>query len=403
MESLKALYKIGPGPSSSHTIGPSEAAKYFKHKYSNVTRYEVTLFGSLALTGKGHLTDYIIEKELKPTQVKIVFDPHFKKYHPNAMEFRAYQGNNKIGSEIIYSIGGGNIEIQGKPYEVKEVYPEKSFTDIRLLCEKNNWSLVDYVLHYEPDILEYLDLVFTTMSECINRGLTTTGLIPGKLKLERVAGAIYQDALHIEHDEYEHNKMLITSYAYAVGEENASGNIVVCAPTCGSSGVVPALLYFFYHDLHVAKSKILEALMVGGVFGNVVKSNATISGAKGGCQAEMGTACSMAASGIAYLLKEDTKRIEYAAEVAMEHHLGLTCDPVEGYVQIPCIERGGVAALRAYDAALFGKYIALHRTNRVSFDEVVSVMKVTGEHLRSEYRETALGGLAKEYKEKHRE
>ena len=402
MESLIYLYKIGPGPSSSHTIGPSLASSYFKEKYPTATSYKVTLYGSLSLTGRGHLTDVIIKEKLAPVATEVIFDNKFLKHHPNGMLFEAYQGEKKLGKATIYSIGGGSIEVSGdiKPKPV-DVYPEKDFASIKEFCEKHHYTLVDYVKHYEPKAEVYLNKVFDTMCDSVERGLKTKGVIPGALKLERVAASIHADAEKIHHDPYEHNKMLITSYAYAVSEENACGHEIVCAPTCGAAGVFSSLLYFFYHDLHCSKAKIIEALMVGGVFGNVVKQNATISGAKGGCQAEVGTACSMAAAGVAYLLKLDTSKIEYAAEVAMEHHLGLTCDPVLGYVQIPCIERNGVAALRAYDSALYGKYVARHRTNRVSFDDVVEVMKTTGQHLRKDYRETSLGGLAKEYTSKH--
>ncbi len=403
MESLRYLYRIGPGPSSSHTIGPSLASEYFKNKYKDADLFKVTLHGALALTGKGHLTDKIIKKTMGKIETEVIFDYSFLKYHPNAMIFKAYKDNKEIGTSTIYSIGGGSIVIEGDlKTKKKNVYPHKSFSEIKKYLAEEKISLVEYVKRYDVDIKDYLSIVLDTMFASIKRGLKKEGLIPGKLHLEKVAKQIYQDALSIkgESQNYERNKMLITSYAYAVSEENASGEIIATAPTCGAAGVFSSLLYFFYENLKTPKEKLIEALMVGGVFGNLIKENATISGAKGGCQAEVGTACSMAAAGISYLLGLSTSKIEYASEVAMEHHLGLTCDPVLGYVQIPCIERNGVAALRAYDAALYGKYIANHRINRVSFDNVVNVMKITGEHLKKDYKETALGGLAKEYKEK---
>ncbi len=405
MESLKYLYRIGPGPSSSHTIGPSIAAQYFKNKYPDVSEYRVTLYGSLALTGRGHLTDAIIIATLSPSKTSVIFAETFLKHHPNGMKFQAFKEEKLLGEATIYSVGGGNIEVENEiTLAVKPVYPHNSFAAIKHELALNNWSLVDYVKHYEPDLEETLSEVFKVMCDCVERGLSTKGLLPGALKLERVAKSIYQDAKKIKQDKstYEYNKMLVTSYAYAVSEENASGHQVVCAPTCGSAGIFAALLYYFYHDQKCTHQQIIEALMVGGIMGNLVKKNATISGAKGGCQAECGTACCMAAAGVAHLMGLSNEKIEYASEVAMEHHLGLTCDPVLGYVQIPCIERNGVAALRAYDAALYGKYIAPHRLNRISFDEVVNVMKKTGLHLRKDYKETSLGGLAKEYKSKHR-
>ncbi len=400
MESLKYLYRIGPGPSSSHTIGPSLAAKYFKNKYPEADFYKVTLFGSLALTGKGHLTDYIIIHEFEPIKCEVIFNNSFLPKHPNGMAFDAYKDNNKIGEATIYSIGGGSLDIENeKKVKPVNVYPEDCFEEIKEFLKNNKRNLVEYVKYYEPKIDKYLGEAFDTMCSCIERGLTKDGNLPGELKLKRVAKEINKEANKISAAAQDEHKriMLITSYAYAVAEENASGGEIVCAPTCGSAGVFPAVLYYFYHDLNVSKKKIIEAMMVGGVFGNVIKQNATISGAQGGCQAEVGTACSMAAAGVAHLLGLGLDRIEYASEVAMEHHLGLTCDPVLGYVQIPCIERNGVAALRAYDAALYGKYIANHRSNVMMFDDVVNVMKKTGLQMNEELRETAIGGLAEEY------
>ncbi len=410
MESLRELYKIGPGPSSSHTIGPKNAAERFKKAFPTATSYQVILYGSLALTGKGHLTDYIIEKTLSPIPTTIKFDYSFIKHHPNGIDFFAYNNNEVIGQWRVYSVGGGSIEIDELPEDKthEKVYPHHSLRKISEYTQKRGMTFVDYVKRYDEEGYAYLSTVLKTMIDCIERGLRGDGLIPGKLKLEKVAARLYQNALQIEKDSLggsERSKLLISAYAYAVSEENASGGEVVCAPTCGSAGVLPAIIYFFYQQKEIDSSKLIEALAVAGLFGNIVKTNATISGAKGGCQAEIGTACSMAAAATAYLFGLNNEQIEYAAEVAMEHHLGLTCDPVDGYVQIPCIERNGAAALRAYDAALYGKHIATLRKNRISFDDVVSVMKETGKHLRKDYKETSLGGLAKYFrrKKKHAE
>lgn len=405
MESLRALYKIGPGPSSSHTIGPKVAASLFKQAFPLADRFEIRLYGSLSLTGKGHLTDVILHKTLAPILTKVIFTSTFIKKHPNAMDFIAYQNQNEIGQWRVYSVGGGNIEIEGKKSERQfRVYPQKNLREILMFMQAQHLDYVGYVCHYEPTVFPYLQEILDTMFACIERGLQTTGSIPGKLGLEKVASALHENAKKIEVDSFsgsERAKMLISAYAYAVSEENASGGEVVTAPTCGASGVLPAILYYFYQHKQATKTQLINALAVAGVFGNVVKTNATISGAKGGCQAEVGTACSMAAAAAAYLLGLTIEQIEYAAEVAMEHHLGLTCDPVQGYVQIPCIERNGAAALRAYDAALYGKHIAILRKNRISFDDVVQVMKITGKHLRKDYKETSLGGLAKQHQTKN--
>ena len=399
MESLKELYKIGPGPSSSHTIGPQKAAKLFQQAYPQATHYVVYLYGSLALTGRGHLTDVVIQKTFEPIPASVEFRTNFLKHHPNGMDFFAYQNEQLLGQWRVYSIGGGSIEIEGhKKDRPKTIYLEKDLRSINEFIAQHQLDYVSYVAHVEPEVFPYLQQALDAMFACVEKGLHSSGTIPGKLQLEKVAAKLYHNAQTITIDSLggsEQAKMLISAYAYAVSEENASGGEVVIAPTCGSAGVLPAILYFFYRQRNIAKAQLVNALAVAGIFGNVVKTNATISGAKGGCQAEIGTACAMAAAASAYLLGLRMEQIEYAAEVAMEHHLGLTCDPVDGYVQIPCIERNGAAALRAYDAALYGKYIGILRKNRISFDEVVQVMKETGKHLRKDYKETSLGGLAK--------
>lgn len=402
MESLRELYKIGPGPSSSHTIGPKNAALKFKKMYSAATKYKVELFGSLALTGRGHLTDVILLETMKPISTEIVFNNKFISENANTMDFYAYKDDKEIGYMRAYSVGGGSIVIEGEDKsEVIDVFPYNSMNDIKEKLLMSNISLVDLVCMYDLGIKDYLHDVFIKMINCVDRGLAAEGLIPGRLKLERVAKSIFNDAQQLVDKEKgisEKNKLLLSAYAYAGAEENASGGTVVTAPTCGSCGVVPAILYFYYKNRKVSEEKLIDSLIVGGVFGNIVKKNATVSGAAGGCQAEIGTACAMAAAMTAYLMDCDIFQIEYAAEVAMEHHLGLTCDPIMGYVQIPCIERNGVAALRAYDAAIYGRHISKFRHNRVSFDDVVSVMKETGNSLKKDYKETSRGGLARKFK-----
>ena len=401
MESLRELYRVGPGPSSSHTIAPKRALEEFMSRHKDATSFKVALYGSLALTGKGHLTDFILKKTASPLECEVVFDINEKITHPNTMDLFAYKGKEEIAKCRAYSLGGGKFSFEGETYFVDpQVFPFNNCSQIREALEKEHKTLLELVYSYDKDIKPHLEMVLDKMFECVNRGLNATGLIPGKLKLEKVASSIYKEAIAMGDDNPEKVKLLLTAYAYACSEENASGGEVITAPTCGSCGIVPSVLYYFYKHHNKEKCQLVDALAIGGVFGNLVKTNASISGAVGGCQAEVGTACSMAAAMAAYLFGLNLDQIEYASEVAMEHHLGLTCDPVLGYVQIPCIERNGVAALRAYDAAIYGRYISKFRKNRVSFDDVIDVMKETGDHIKQDYKETSLGGLAKKYLEK---
>lgn len=403
MLSLKKLYKVGPGPSSSHTIAPQLAAKEFQSIYKYAHHFKVNLYGSLATTGKGHLTDYIIQKTLHPQSCEVKFIKEFLPVHPNVMDFFAYDENNHLfGEQRYFSLGGGRISMDPNGYvdANENIFPFESMKQICEAMELEHCSLVELVLKYEGEaLLDYLNIILNQMFQCVERGLENEGFLPGELNLERVAKKIFMQAqILLKNNQIgEGEKILISSYAYAVSEENACGGDIVTAPTCGASGVLPAVLYFYYQNKQVDRSKLLESLIVGGVFGNLIKHNASISGAIGGCQAEIGTAVSMASAAISHILGLNLEKIEYAAEVAMEHHLGLTCDPVLGYVQIPCIERNAVGALRAYDAALFGKNIGIFRKNRVSFDEIVTVMHDTGNHLAVELKETSLGGLAKKY------
>ena len=391
MESLRELYRIGPGPSSSHTLAIKRICEDFLSLHPNTKEYEVDLYGSLSLTGKGHMTDKIIYETLnKETKVNFLNEEH---KHPNTIVIKS---NDII--ETYFSVGGGAFIKEGEVLKEKEdVYPENTMAEIEEYLKKNNCNLFEYVLDRDKDILIYLQEVFNQMIKTIESGLNKEGLLPGPLQLERVSKKLYLDASKIK-EESTKKDILVTAYAYACAEENASGNTVTTAPTLGSCGVLPAVLYYEYKNNNVPKEKIIEALAVGGIYGNIIKTNATISGAKGGCQAEIGTACAMAASALAYLYDLSINQISYAAEMGIEHHLGLTCDPIGGYVQIPCIERNGVASLRAIDAANYAKYLGGIRSNRISFDTIVETMNYTGEKIARELKETSLGGLAKIYK-----
>ncbi len=398
MQSLQELYKIGNGPSSSHTMGPKRATEMFKNKYPNADRFKIILYGSLALTGKGHLTDYIIRKTLEGYETEIEFDTKKEcTVHPNTFDIFAYKGFELLGTGRVYSIGGGTFKIEGEEACLpKDIYKEKNFREITEYIKINNIDLYDYVCLIEgkEEITEFLDKVWQSMQNTIKNGLGTSGIIPGRLKLEKKAKKIYESKFDFETEEIKKTR-LISSYSYATSEENASGGVIVTAPTCGSCGVLPAVMYYMKKEYNIKDEEIIKALAVAGIIGNVVKSNASISGAECGCQAEIGTACAMAAGAAAYLLKLDIDRIENSAEVAMEHHLGLTCDPIYGYVQIPCIERNAVAAMRALDSATLS--LVLERKKRISFDLVVETMYETGKDLSQHYRETSEGGLAKKY------
>ena len=398
MQSLKELYKIGNGPSSSHTMGPKRATEIFKEKYKNADKFKIILYGSLALTGKGHLTDYIIKKTLEDYENEIIFDENTEcNVHPNTFDIIAYKESKEIGSWRVYSVGGGTFKIEGKKEVIFEnIYPHKKFEAIKAFCKENKMDLFDYVCLYEgkEEIEKYLSQIWESMNKTIKYGLESEGLIPGKLKLEKRAKKIYNqnDALETESMK---QVRLLSSYAYATAETNASGGVIVTAPTCGACGVLPAVLYYMKEIFKISDEKIIKALGVAGLIGNIVKHNASISGAECGCQAEIGTACSMAAGAAAYLMGLSIEKIENSAEVAMEHHLGLTCDPIYGYVQIPCIERNAIAAMRALDAANLSKI--LEEEKKISFDLVVETMYETGKDLQSHYRETSEGGLAKKY------
>ncbi len=397
MKSIKELYKIGNGPSSSHTMGPKKAALLLKEKYPTADLYQIILYGSLAFTGKGHLTDKIILEALKPSNVEIIFNKETKELkHPNTMDLIALKNKEELGKFRAYSIGGGSIQIEGEDFqEEKDIYDFTTYTDIKNNCKEKNISLLEYVYTQEDkDLSEYLKTVWQTMKKTLEEGLEQEGLIPGRLKIPKKAKTLYSKELEKETAELKRTRLL-TAYAYATSEQNASGGMIVTAPTCGASGVLPAVLYYLYKQENVNEAKILEGLAIAGLIGNLVKTNASISGAECGCQAEIGTACSMAAAAYAYIKGYSIDVIECAAEIAMEHHLGLTCDPIYGYVQIPCIERNAVAAIRAIDSANMASL--LYKDSKISFDLVVETMYETGKDLGSHYRETSKGGLAKKY------
>ena len=398
MLSIKELYKIGNGPSSSHTMGPRRATKLFKENYPEADRFDVILYGSLAATGKGHLTDEIIRKEVFPIEINIIFDTKTEcKVHPNTMDLIAYKEEKELGKWTVYSIGGGDIQIKGQERIVKEdIYDLKKFKDIREYCISHNMHLYDYVYEKEgkEEIQAFLKEIWYTMKKCVQEGIRTEGTLPGRLKINRRAKELFYLAKGEETPEFTQSRLL-SAYAYAVSETNAAGGIIVTAPTCGSAGVLPAVLFYLEEKNGYSDEEIINALATAALIGNVVKTNASISGAECGCQAEIGTACSMAAAAVGELYHLTVEQIEDAAEVAMEHHLGLTCDPIYGYVQIPCIERNAIAAMRAIDACNMS--ILLPDKNRISFDMVVDTMYETGKDLSSHYKETSEGGLAKKY------
>ena len=400
MESLREIFRIGKGPSSSHTMGPQRAAIIFAERHPEAARFEVTLYGSLAATGKGHMTDKAIIDVLKQiAPVEIVWEPSvFLPYHPNGMLFRAYNNSQDLLDEwTVYSVGGGALS-EGKAtddyFHKESVYDLHTLKDIQTWCEHHGRGYWEYVKHCEGDDLwDYLREVWKTMQAAVERGLDSEGALPGPLNLARKAPNYYIKARGYKPSLQ--SRGMVYSYALAVSEENASGGTIVTAPTCGACGVVPAVLSHLSKGHDFSETKILHALATAGLFGNIVKYNASISGAEVGCQGEVGVACAMASAASCQLFGGSPSQIEYAAEMGLEHHLGMTCDPVCGLVQIPCIERNAFAACRALDAQLYASFS--DGSHRVSFDRVVEVMKQTGHDIPSLYKETSAGGLAKDY------
>ena len=397
MKTIREIFRIGIGPSSSHTMGPRKAAELYLQRHPDAKGFRVTLYGSLSATGKGHMTDRAILDVLGDGATEMIWSKEFLPFHPNGMRFEAMEGADGVYSDewFVYSIGGGALAEEGQnSIELPEVYEMNSMTEILQYCEWSGKNYWEYVEECEgQEIWDFLRIVWQTMRDAVERGLDAEGVLPRPLNLRRKA---YQ--YHVKATGFKDNlrtRGLVFAYALAVSEENASGGKIVTAPTCGSCGVVPAVLYHLWKSRDFSENRILRALATAALFGNVVKTNASISGAEVGCQGEVGVACAMASAAANQLFGGSPAQIEYAAEMGLEHHLGMTCDPVCGLVQIPCIERNAYAATRALDANIYSTFT--DGVHRVSFDKVVEVMKQTGHDLPSLYKETSEGGLAKDY------
>ena len=401
MKSIRDLYKIGKGPSSSHTMGPARAAEIFKSENPDAERYEVVLYGSLAKTGIGHGTDRVLRDVFAPKDVQIVFaehDPDDLK-HPNTLDLSAFTGAEKTASIRVESIGGGDIVVEGRPgLEPPEVYPENSFAEIAQFCAWRQVSLPQYVeMNEGPEIWDFLKDIWNAMRKEIHDGLSAEGVLPGGLNVQRKAKYLFERGHQVDIPQVRELQQ-VCAYAFAAAEQNAGNGTIVTAPTCGSCGVLPAVLLYLQDKYKFTDEKIAEALSVAGLLGCLIKRNASVSGAECGCQAEIGSACSMAAAAMSQLMGLSIQEIEYSAEIAMEHHLGLTCDPICGLVQIPCIERNAVAAKRAIDATNLAHMLVGTRT--ISFDMVVRTMYETGLSINKAFRETSEGGLARLYSRK---
>lgn len=398
MKTLKELYRIGSGPSSSHTMGPRIAAeKYLASHKNEAARFRVTLYGSLAATGKGHLTDWAINQVLGQERTEIVWCSDIVlPFHPNGMKFEWLDGEGTAHDPwTVYSVGGGALAEEGENHmESPDVYELDHLLDIKKWCEDRGQSYWEYVEYCEgTEIWDYLEEVWNVMRQAVERGIESEGVLPGGLNLRRKAPQYYIKA--VGYGSNLQTRGLVFSYALAVSEENASGGRIVTAPTCGASGVVPAVLYHLQESRKFPLKRVLHALATAGLVGNIAKARASISGAEAGCQAEVGVACAMAAAAANYIFGGSLAATEYAAEMGLEHHLGMTCDPICGLVQIPCIERNAHAAARALDANIYATYA--EGIHRISYDKAVEVMKQTGHDLPSLYRETSEGGLAKQY------
>ena len=398
MKSIRDIYKIGKGPSSSHTMGPERAAKLFRSAHPEADGFRVILYGSLSKTGVGHGTDNVIREVLSPLPTQIVFsNEELPDSHPNTMDIIALQNGEESGSMRFESIGGGDIRYSGSAEaNAQELYRENTFAEILDFCKWNYITrLSDYVEKFEgPEIWDFLREVWQTMKNAIDQGIQAEGTLPGGLNVQRRAKLLANQIPPNEVPQMRECRV-ISAYAFAVAEQNAGNGTIVTAPTCGACGVLPAVLRYIQETRHLSDEQILRGLATAGLFGNLVKRNASISGAECGCQAEIGTACSMAAAALAELYGLNLEQVEYAAEIAMEHHLGLTCDPICGLVQIPCIERNAVAALRALNACNLSYF--LYGSRNISFDMVVRTMYETGQDLSYHYRETSEGGLARIY------
>ncbi len=399
MKSIRDIYKIGKGPSSSHTMGPERAARIFRAEHPDAEAYKVILYDSLAKTGVGHGTDRVLKEVLAPIPTELVFakeDPPDLK-HPNTLDFIATENGVETPPMRVQSVGGGDIVIEGRQERSdEEVYPENSLAEIIRFCKWRKIRLWEYVEMSEgPEIWTFLAQVWKAMRWAIADGLHASGILPGGLHLERKAKFLYEQATKNQLVQVRETR-IICAYAFAVSEQNADNGTVVTAPTCGSCGVVPAVLRYMQEQHSYSNEQILHALATAGIIGNLIKHNASISGAECGCQAEVGAACAMAAAALAELCEMNLEQIEYAAEIALEHHLGLTCDPICGLVQIPCIERNAVAAMRAMNCLNLAYF--LYDTRTISFDMVVKTMFQTGINISKAFRETSEGGLARLYR-----
>lgn len=397
MKSLTELYRCGMGPSSSHTIAPENACRAFLTEHGGLDEYKVILYGSLAKTGKGHMTDRVIARTFGDFPVTVEFNPDKKDIpHPNTFDVIGYKSSAEAARWRVTSIGGGAYKVKGKKSGASpDVYPQKNFREISDYCVANGIRLYEYAQTFEGEkIREYISHVWDVMQSAIARGLAADGVLDGGLNVKRKAKTLFESN-NVFEDGMTRENRLVCAFAFAVGEENAACGEIVTAPTCGAAGVLPAVLYYYKNKYKYADERIINALLTAGIIGNVVKTNGSISGAECGCQAEIGTACSMAAAALGELFGMDINQIEYAAEVALEHHLGLTCDPIKGLVQIPCIERNAVAAMRAINAVNLANFLTDSR--KISYDMVVATMYKTGKDMSRIYRETAEGGLAKAY------
>ena len=402
MKSIRDIYKIGTGPSSSHTMGPVAAMKLYIDEHPDAEGYEVVLYGSLASTGKGHGTDVALASTSKKP-ISIIFNNVVSDLpHENTMDiFTVDKDGNRFDKMRIMSIGGGDIAIEGRAGSSDEqIYPESTFTEIAEYCMNEGIRLSDFVVMREgEEIYDFLYKVWDTMRTAIHDGITATGTLPGGLGVERKARTLYNKR-HIDESQVTRENRIVCAYAYAVSEQNADNGTIVTAPTCGACAVLPSVLKYMQEKHGFTDRQVLKALAVAGLIGNLVKTNASVSGAECGCQAEVGTACSMASAALCELFEMGIDQIEYAAEIAFEHHLGLTCDPICGLVQIPCIERNAVAAMRAINAMSLANFLSGSR--KISLDLVIKTMYETGKDLNSHYRETAKGGLAKLYMDKEK-
>ncbi|WP_047445740.1 L-serine ammonia-lyase [Alistipes sp. ZOR0009] len=398
MQSIKEIYKIGYGPSSSHTIAPGRAATIFSSKNPDAKRFKVTLYGSLAATGIGHHTDKAILKELMPKEVQFVWKPDvFLETHSNGMEITAYDADgNEMDTWEVFSVGGGDLlDANGRLFE-NNVYPHQYLAEIMEYCKAEGKTFWEYVEDHEgPEIWEYLKGIWEVMKDSVRRGIDNEGILPGPIKLQRKASGQFMKASNSSGTIK--SMGLLFSFALAVSEENAAGAKVVTGPTCGAAGVLPGVLFYLNRDENLSEQKILRGLATAALVGNIVKHNASISGAEVGCQGEIGTACAMASAAMAQIMGGTINQIEYAAEMGFEHNLGLTCDPVLGYVQIPCIERNAIAAGKAYECASYALFS--DGGHKIPFDQVVKTMAETGNDIQVAYRETGIGGLAKSWEE----